>query len=785
MAQIPMTEVNANYLLSTTVLDVTVTPPNENSYTAQNTSNVYLGDLTVTGGSVDDIRIFVANGCTEVNPDRKIYTQFGQYDFLVLTLNPSITRVASSIQNVYYTTNLTTGEQTEKTAATNFSFNKITMKSIIDYVYASGLIPNKNDNAENNAKWADYLRKEFNAVSVFYANVGNPNVNFTGYLGGNKENYEHEYFMMNDDRFNEAYSLWLSANSNRTSVGSFKYGSDIYVSQLEWYENTFPYTTWTHVYALLGADYEKDMEFKFDVYLDGKNQPNIAVTYEKIKSRGDWYQTATEMKMWLFPNANYTNPASMTVEEVKSDGVIVNTPRTDIDYSYNQTVDYGDDFNTIIWASLDNDLFEGYNKIERLIIQPFAKTTSFTLFLRIDYDDPISRTLKNTKLFKVLIPVDLPENESDITVSTVENSVYLLDDWVVNVYVHFGENPDNYDDPKDSNGKDDNGNDDPNKHGKYDGDNPTDTSQFEDGDGADTNSILTKTYALSKERTQALGAKLWTQDYFDILKVQDNPIENVISVKAFPFSMTGTEQSIQIGNVDMGVNALAVTKTTVKIAIGSIKISEKYHSFLDYAPYTSVQLFLPYSGFVELDTTQVMNTILKIDLIVDLVTGACKYIIYSDGICISEVDGNMGIDIPMTATNRAQTDLGILQNSINGALNAGVSLLNKNPIGFASNVINTALDGAQASYSSSRSGNASSACSSYSQRNIFVIINRPNYSTVKAFGHTRGYVCNRTLKIGDLNGYTLMDDNIDLTSISATKEELDMIRSLLSSGVFV
>lgn len=781
MASIPMTLVNPQALLSETKLSVTVTPNEGEPYTATNTGYSYLGDVTVTGGSVDDVRIYVACGCDDTESVRP---QVGFYDFLFLTNNNSITRIVGNFQRVYYTTNTTTGEQTEHTGKNDFTCTQLKLKDIIKYVHASGLIENENDDAKNNAIWNDYILKEFGATKIFWVRFDNPYMGTTGFLGGSLKDYVHTYYMLTDDRFPEAYKKYLES-PNALNRGTFTETSKIYVTQLEWYKTTFPATTFTRVYALLGADYEKDMEFKFDVYLDGNNQPNIAVTYEKIKARGDWYQTATTMKMWLFPNANYTNPPSMTKKVLKEEGVEIEEPRDDIDYSYNQFVDYGDKFNTVIWAQLDSDLFEGYNNIERLVIQPFARTTSFTLYLRIDYDDPVTLTKKNTDLYKVLIPVDLPKSPDDITVAKIENSVYLLQDWVVNVYVHFGENPDIYDEPEDSNGKNDDGTDNPNKHGKYDKDDPTNTADFESGDGADTNSILTKTYAMSKERTQALGAKIWSQDYFNVLKIQDNPIENIISVKAFPFSMTGTEQSIQIGNVDMGVNALAVSKTTVKISIGSIKITEKYGSFLDYAPYTSIQLFLPYSGFVEMDTTQIMNTLLKVELIVDLITGACKYIIYADGICISEVDGNMGIDIPLTSTNRAQTDLAVLQNTVNGAMNAGVALLSKNPIGAIGSVVNTALDGAQASYSSSRSGNASSACSSYSQRNVFVIINRPNYSTVKAFGHTRGYVCNRTLKIGDLSGYTLMDENIDLTSISATKEELDIIRSLLSSGVFV
>ena len=111
MASIPMTLVNPQALLIETRQPVTVKPPQGESYSATNIGNYYLGDVNITGGTLDDVRIYVASGCTEVSEERKAYTQFGVLDFLFLTNNDSITRISGNCQRVWYTTNQSTGEQ--------------------------------------------------------------------------------------------------------------------------------------------------------------------------------------------------------------------------------------------------------------------------------------------------------------------------------------------------------------------------------------------------------------------------------------------------------------------------------------------------------------------------------------------------------------------------------------------------------------------------------------------------------------------------------------------------
>ena len=70
--------------------------------------------------------------------------------------------------------------------------------------------------------------------------------------------------------------------------------------------------------------------------------------------------------------------------------------------------------------------------------------------------------------------------------------------------------------------------------------------------------------------------------------------------------------------------------------------------------------------------------------IYDVITGACKAIITVNGYQCYEFDGNCGIDIPLTAGNRSQVEMGyvkaavgvisnIANKNIGGAISSGVS----------------------------------------------------------------------------------------------------------------
>ena len=289
--------------------------------------------------------------------------------------------------------------------------------------------------------------------------------------------------------------------------------------------------------------------------------------------------------------------------------------------------------------------------------------------------------------------------------------------------------------------------------------------------------VLTSTFHMTKERIVQLGQFLWGSSIFDEFSlINNNPIENIISCKAIPYAISGTTQEITLGNVKTGVNGEKISQNFSKQTIGTVTISEHYKNFLDYAPYTNVIIYLPYIGFKELDTSLVMGKTLKIEYTLDVITGGCLAQIYVGKIRLYEFTGNIGVDIPITASNRAQVE--------SAYISAGVgvvsSAMNGNAIGVADSIIGAATS----QYHYSGTGNPSPSCVSSTNRTCYVVIDRPQYQSLNAFNHTRGRMCCLSKTIGSLSGYTVCDKNVDISGISATDEEKEEIVNILSSGFF-
>ena len=306
----------------------------------------------------------------------------------------------------------------------------------------------------------------------------------------------------------------------------------------------------------------------------------------------------------------------------------------------------------------------------------------------------------------------------------------------------------------------------------------TDKGEEDITDGASNSvGVLTTTYAMTIERLNQLGGFLWGANIFDEFSlVNSNPIENIISCKNIPISLGGTDEIIHLGNVNTGTNGAKVASNFSTLNVGQIALPTKYNSFLDFAPYTKITIYLPYIGFKEIDATIAIGKTLKVAYVADVITGGCIAQIFINGVRFYEFSGEMGVDIPITASNRAQVEASYISN----AVGVGASLASGNITGAVDSVLASAT--AKYNYSSTDTPNAN--CVASVNRTCYVIIERPTYQELSQFNHTKGKMCNLSKTIGSLKGFTICDANIDLKGITATEQEKQEISSILSSGFF-
>ena len=292
--------------------------------------------------------------------------------------------------------------------------------------------------------------------------------------------------------------------------------------------------------------------------------------------------------------------------------------------------------------------------------------------------------------------------------------------------------------------------------------------------------VISRTYYITTSNLRSLSQFLWSDNFTKNIKLLTNdPIENIVSCKMLPFILHGSESTVVCGNVDTGVNAESIANNCYQV-LGSINIPSYYNNFLDYAPYTKLTIFLPFIGFKELDCNLYIGKPLTVAYIHDIITGTCKAMLYSDNIYVQSFDGISGIDIPLTASNNSQ-----ISNAFIGSAVGSVAQFFGDPIGGLLSLGKATVSSALATQHYSTQGSYSPSCGAYETHVCYIIVDRPSMQYSKTYNHDYGRPCNLSQTIGNLKGFTKMCGNIDCSGISCTENEKEMIRQLLTSGIYV
>lgn len=290
--------------------------------------------------------------------------------------------------------------------------------------------------------------------------------------------------------------------------------------------------------------------------------------------------------------------------------------------------------------------------------------------------------------------------------------------------------------------------------------------------------FLNVSYALTRERCKSFSNYIWTAGVFDNIKLMNqSPIENIVSCKIFPMTFTGTDETIKLGNVDTTTGARIGDTSTFLYDLGTVTVKPYYNSFLDYSPYTTLSIFLPFVGFRELDSKLLVGKSLNVKYSIDIVCGTCKALLYVSGVELYSFDGNIGIDIPIASGTRAQIEKAL----ISGAVSSVGSAIAENPVGVVSSLVNTATS----SLHNQSTGSHSSATSAYETLTCYLIYDRPVWQNIEGFNHAYGRFCGLTKNLASLDGFTICNENVELSGIVCSNEEKEEIKNYLTSGVFL
>ena len=318
---------------------------------------------------------------------------------------------------------------------------------------------------------------------------------------------------------------------------------------------------------------------------------------------------------------------------------------------------------------------------------------------------------------------------------------------------------------------------------------PDDDVQHTDDDSSDVESdvsynsnisLLTSTYAMTEENLKLLGKKLWDSSFLEnISMINNSPIENILAVKSFPFPISGgTSKNVILGNVNMNITGNELPSSFIpRKTIGTFKVDKKFNGVLEWLNYhIEVICYLPYIGFVELNVKEILNKTVTLKYIYDVITGVCTACFYAGDIEICKYSGIIAIDIPITASNRAQVEAGY----ITGAIDVISSLKRKDWLGASSSAFGAITN--QNHFITT--GSPSPSCDAFDEQKAFIIIDYPVYYVPTNYAHDYGYPCNLSMKLGNCKGFTKCA-NVDVDGLSCTEEERAELKRLLESGVYL
>ena len=357
------------------------------------------------------------------------------------------------------------------------------------------------------------------------------------------------------------------------------------------------------------------------------------------------------------------------------------------------------------------------------------------------------------------------------------------------------------------------------------------------------NSGFARIYNPDLSQLQRLANYLWTDTNFlqtivnHAKQLLEDPIESIITLNRLPISVpNGTAEVVKVLFIPTNTSMPPVTNQFVDVNCGTVQIKHEYDSALDYNPYTDISLVLPFIGVVQLDPDEVMDKTLSLTYRVDVVSGMCVAKVAVDGCVLYQYSGNCAISMPFNSADfsnyisamvtaaksiagvaaagaagamaAAAEGTGAVKAAVSGAVSGGPestgpSLSNSSNStnmfketfgkgGIGEGTLKAAKKGVAntvgAVVSSKRTiehaGHFSGNSGFLGVRRPYAIIKRPKMCNPDEYGRFNGRPCMMYLYLGNLSGYTEVQE-IHLTGIMATNDELIEIENLLKSGVIL
>lgn len=326
-------------------------------------------------------------------------------------------------------------------------------------------------------------------------------------------------------------------------------------------------------------------------------------------------------------------------------------------------------------------------------------------------------------------------------------------------------------------------------------------------------------WAPTEAQMLTLSEYMWNADPLTInfwKKLFADPLQLIYGLNIIPLDLHNmtpavidVAQNVVIGIIDTKIPMDHLNTQWVELDCGSIAIDETWGAYLDYDPYTKLEIYLPYCGMHPLKVDDFMPGSISVKYHIDLLTGSCVALVKStksnvhgdmlDSV-VYQFMGNCATQIPVTASQFAD--------AVRSAVSIAASIGNMVAVGVAGSAAagsaktpeiagdikarassKKIMLGASAvenvmslKPSIERSGAIGSSGGMLAIQTPYLILTRPRQVRPESQSVYTGYPSFITETLGDLNGWTIIQA-IHLDNIPCTSEELEEIDGLLKAGV--
>lgn len=292
----------------------------------------------------------------------------------------------------------------------------------------------------------------------------------------------------------------------------------------------------------------------------------------------------------------------------------------------------------------------------------------------------------------------------------------------------------------------------------------------------------------TQEQLNSLASFLWSTDFVDLIKkVLQSPMDAMISLALFPIRpKTDGTHIINLGYVPSGVSALRVSDQFQTFQTSGLVIPHKYNSYLDYSPYTTAEIYLPFIGFQRLNINDVMGKTVSVVYNIDMLSGICTALVKVDDTTMYSYSGNMAMFLPLSAGNWARMMTPIF-GAVGGVASMGAGIAGVMSGSSLLGSTATAVSGAKSlgnleGNAVSRSGEISGNAGILGDYQPFIVVTRPINDRPSTYNSNIGQTYNKSVQLGTLSGFTIVDE-AHVEGMSATETEKNEIERLLKEGV--